>query len=76
MKFSVAGLLLEAELRHLFRQPCFSFQTTDDIEADDDDDDEDSSQGYFWGNIKAHNHRHHLLYYKEIKSRGRKESKE
>ncbi len=36
--------------------------------------------GYFpWlflGKYKSHNHRHHLLYYKEIKSSGRKESKE
>ncbi len=53
MKFSGVGLLLEAELRRLFRQLCFSSQTTDDAEADDDEDDEDTFQGYFWGNIKA-----------------------
>lgn len=51
MKFSGVCLLLEAELRRLFRQLCFSSQTTDDAEADDDD--EDTFQGYFWGNIKA-----------------------
>lgn len=51
MKFSGVGLLLETELRRLFRQLCFSSQTTDDAEADDDD--EDTFQGYFWGNIKA-----------------------
>ncbi len=53
MKFSGVCLLLEAELRRLFRQLCFSSQTTDDAEADDDEDDEDTFQGYFWGNIKA-----------------------
>ncbi len=30
----------------------------------------------FLGKYKSHIHRHHLLYYKEIKSSGRKESKE
>jgi len=39
------------ELRHLFSLLCFSFQTTEDVEADDHDG--DTFQGYFLGNIKA-----------------------
>jgi len=39
------------ELRHLFSLRCFSFQTTEDVEADDHDG--DTFQGYFLGNIKA-----------------------
>lgn len=53
MKFNEVGLLLEVELRRLFRQLCFSSKTTYDAEADDDEDDEDTFQGYFWRNIKA-----------------------
>lgn len=51
MKFNEVGLLLEVELRRLFRQLCFSSKTTYDAEADDDEDDEDTFQGYFWRNI-------------------------
>lgn len=53
MKFNEVGLLLEVELRRLFRQLCFSSKTTYDAEADDEEDDEDTFQGYFRRNIKA-----------------------